>query len=321
MSTSTRSWKQFWAFYALTLLLLGIVPLLSALFGTSMDFGALAARASETSGVPWTSNLWDVVRLCFAEPGLWLLIVGSAVPSFAALIVLAAARNRWQWRAFARRFRPLGLSGESLRRELASYGLLVVSVVLCLLAAFALREWLAPGEYVQTPVRLSWGVLSALVFAALLDQGAVLEEAGWRGYATPLLQNGLLDPLRAALLVGVLWGFWHVPRDVVSGLVEQFGLAQYALLYLPAFTLGTVTVSIVAAYFMNRLGGSLIPAIMVHGLTNDAVGFAGMATIERALTPDHQLSKALPFLALSIGIVLVGGSELGRRRPGRPHAR
>jgi len=44
------------------------------------------------------------------------------------------------------------------------------------------------------------------------------------------------------------------------------------------------------------------------------VGFAGMATIERALTPDHQLSKALPFLALSIGIVLVGGSELGRRR-------
>jgi hypothetical protein len=319
MSTSTRSWKQFWAFYTLTLLLLGIVPLLSTVLGTSMDFGALAARASETSSVPWTSNLWDVVRLCFAEPGLWLLIVGSAVPSFAALVVLAAARNSRQWRAFARRFRPLGLSGESLRRELASYGLLVVSVVLCLLAAFALREWLAPGEYVPTPVRLSWGVLSALVFAALLDQGAVLEEAGWRGYATPLLQNGLLDPLRAALLVGVLWGLWHVPRDVVSGLVEQFGLAQYALLYLPAFTLGTVTVSIVAAYFMNRLGGSLIPAIMVHGLTNDAVGFAGMATIERALTPDHQLSKALPFLALSIGIVAVAGRALGLR-PKSPQA-
>jgi hypothetical protein len=280
-----------------------------------MDFGSLAARASETTGVPWTSNLWDVVRLCFAEPGLWLLLVGSAVPSLAALVVLAAARDSGQWRAFARRFRPLARSDEPLRRALGSYALLVVSVVLCLLAAFALREWLSPGEYAQTPVRVSWSLLSALVLAALLDQGAVLEEAGWRGYATPLLQNGLLDPLRAALLVGVLWGLWHVPRDVVTGLVERFGLLQYALLYLPSFTLGTVSVSIVAAYFMNRLGGSLIPAIMVHGLTNDAVGFAGMATIERALTPDHQLTKALPFLALSIGIVLLAGRELGRPRP------
>jgi membrane protease YdiL (CAAX protease family) len=233
--------------------------------------------------------------------------------------MLAAARDATQWRALAGRLRPFGRSGESLRKEVASYGLLVVSVVLCLLAAFALREWLAPGAYAHTPVRLSWSVLSALALAALLDQGAVLEEAGWRGYATPLLQQGVLDPLRAALLVGVLWGLWHVPRDVVAGLVERFGLLQYTLLYLPSFILGTVSVSIVAAYFMNRLGGSLIPAIMVHGLSNDAVGFGGMATIERALTPDHQLTKALPFLALSIGIVAVAGRALARR-PESPQA-
>jgi hypothetical protein len=318
LPTGTRRgpWKRFWVFYALSLAFLGLVPLLSACFGTSMDFGSLAARASEATGVPWTSSLWDVVRLCLAEPGLWLLLVGSAAPAFAALAVLAAARDTSQWRAFVRRLRPVGLSGGSIRSELGSYALLVVSIVLCLLTVFALRQWMSPGEYTQTPIQPSWALLSALVFAALLDQGAVLEEAGWRGFGTPHLQAGLLDPLRAALLIGILWGLWHVPRDVVSGLVQQFGLVKYAFVYLPAFTLGTISVSIIAAYFMNRLGGSLIPAVMVHGLSNDAVGFAGMATIERALTPDHQLSGALPFLALSIGIVILSGRELGRRPQG-----
>ena len=27
--------------------------------------------------MPWTSNLFDVLRLCLAEPGLWLLLLGN----------------------------------------------------------------------------------------------------------------------------------------------------------------------------------------------------------------------------------------------------
>ena len=62
---------------------------------------------------------------------------------------------------------------------------------------------------------------------------------------------------------------------------------------------------------MNRLGGSLLPAIIVHGLANDAMGIAGLATVERALTPDHQLTKAAPFLALALLITLRSGRQLG----------
>ncbi|WP_420433946.1 hypothetical protein [Hyphobacterium sp.] len=65
-------------------------------------------------------------------------------------------------------------------------------------------------------------------------------------------------------------------------------------------------------YFMNRAGGSLLPAIMVHGLGNDAMGFSGRATIETALTPGHQITKALPFLMVALILILLSGSRLGR---------
>jgi hypothetical protein len=64
-------------FYLLTILLLALVPILSALLGLSMDFGAIATEASRQSGIPWTSNLIDVIRLALIEPGLWLLILGA----------------------------------------------------------------------------------------------------------------------------------------------------------------------------------------------------------------------------------------------------
>jgi hypothetical protein len=303
--------KRFVIFYALTFLLLGLVPLLSAAFGTSMNFGEIAARASEETGIAWTSNLLDVVGLCLVEPGLWLLLLGSAVPSLAALATLAISRDGLGWRALVSRFRPLGPRPGTLSRALSNYTVLVVGITLCLIAVFAFRQWASPGEYEQAPGLLSWSLLTTLAFAALLDQGAVLEEAGWRGYATPLLQENWLTPLTAAVAVGVAWGLWHVPRDVVSGVIERLGLLTYVLLYLPAFTLGTVTVSIIASYFMNRIGGSLLPAIMVHGLSNDAMGLAGLATIERALTPDHQFTKAAPFLVFAIAILLVSGPRLG----------
>jgi hypothetical protein len=57
-----------------------------------MNFAAAGARASAETGLAWTSNLLVMVRLCLAEPVLWLIVFGSAVPSIASLLVVA--RNR-----------------------------------------------------------------------------------------------------------------------------------------------------------------------------------------------------------------------------------
>lgn len=303
------TFKSFVIYFLLTILLLALVPLLSILFGTSMDFAVLAAEASEQSGIPWTSNLIDVVRLSLVEPGLWLLVLGSFVPTLAALVVLVGTRNRPGLRTLLRRFDPLGLRHVTIRRAIGNYALLSLGMLLCLSLTYWIRGAIGPA-YQRDSLSLSFGLLLTILFSALLDQGAVLEEPGWRGYAANLLQGGDINPLLAAIVVGAAWSFWHIPRDIVGGLIGELGALNYLLLYLPAFTLGTVTVSIIAALFMNRTGGSLIPAILAHGLANDAIGLSGQATIDQALTAGHQITKALPFLLFAILLVIWQGSRL-----------
>lgn len=309
----SSGWRRVGWFFALTLLLLLLVPLIHAVSGSGpLDFDAAAARASAETGLAWTSNLWIVVQLCRAEPQLWLLVLGSAVPSLAALVVCGGS-GRSQVRRLLARFRPVS-SETPWPRALRSYGLLVAVLPVCLLAVYALRLLLPGPEYSQPAGLFGPALAASLLTAAFLDQGAVLEELGWRGYALPELQAGLLGPLGAAVLVGVGWGLWHVPRDVVAGVIDRLGMLQYLLLFLPAFVAGTVTMSIVAAYFVNRSGGSVIPAIMVHGLGNDAVGLSGLAAMDVALSPYHQATKALPFAVLAICLVALSGTRLGLAR-------
>jgi len=300
------TWSRLAVFYALTFLLLIGIPLVHALTATgALELGAAGARASAETGLAWTSNLLVVIRLCVAEPVLWLIVFGSAVPSLAALIVCSAGRS--QVRVLVSR---LGL-GIPWRHALREYALLSLLMVLGLLSVFAFRAILPGPEYTRPAGLIGPGLAGALLAAAFLDQGAVLEELGWRGYALPELQAGAQSPLGAAVLVGVAWGLWHVPRDVTWGVVERLGTSRYLILFLPSFLAGTVAISIIAAYFVNRSRGSVIPAIIIHGLGNDAVGLSGTASMELMLSPYHQATKALPFAFIALAIVVVAGRRLG----------
>ena len=61
---------------------------------------------------------------------------------------------------------------------------------------------------------------------------------------------------------------------------------------------------------MNKMGGSVIPAIVIHGITNDAIGLSGAASIVDALTPYHQITRAIPFTVIAIALVRFSGSNL-----------
>ncbi|MBW2316752.1 MAG: CPBP family intramembrane metalloprotease [Deltaproteobacteria bacterium] len=229
-------------------------------------------------------------------------------------MTLALVRDRAAWRDWLSRFSPIG--PDPLDRDtwgvVQDVALMVIGLLVAQLVVFELRNWIEPGMYVRDPALFGVGLVSSILFAVLLDQGAVLEEGGWRGYATPLLQNRNVSPLKVAILIGTVWGLWHVPRDVVTGVIERLGMFEYLALFLPSFVFGTITMSVIASYFMNRLGGSVWPAIIVHGLGNDAMGFSGLVTIEQALTPYHQITKAIPFALVALLIVAASGRRLGR---------
>ena len=298
-------------FGILTFILLGLVPLVDfVLAAGGENITEVALRASEKTGLTWTSNLLVVIRMAIAEPALLLLLVGSMVPALAAVVTLTFMNQPNKWKSFLGRLNPVRET--QVGAALVTYGMIFVTLIPALLVVLYVRQ-LTGGQYVGSLTMLNLASITMIVTLAFLDQGAVLEELGWRGFAAPELQRTMQSPLCVALAIGIFWGLWHLPRDLTTGVLERLGPTVYMALYLPSFLLGTISVSIIASYFMNRLGGSVIPAVMIHGITNDSVGISGSASIIDALTPYHQFTKNSVLALVAIAIVIIAGSSLGRR--------
>ena len=90
------------------------------------------------------------------------------------------------------------------------------------------------------------------------------EELGWRGYALPLLLEKR-SPVMASLILGVLWGFWHLPTFLVPG-TPQYGLP------LTAFVLLTIEYSILMTWLFLHTCGSVLLATLFHGAINLSQG-------------------------------------------------
>lgn len=93
-------------------------------------------------------------------------------------------------------------------------------------------------------------------FVSLFLRGAFGEEFGLRGFALPQLQ-ARMSPFHASLVIGVLWGAWHLPvlwgRDILSILV---------------FALLAIGLSMLFTLLFNGSGGSLIPVLLFHATQN-----------------------------------------------------
>lgn len=83
----------------------------------------------------------------------------------------------------------------------------------------------------------------------------------WRGLALPLLQRRLA-PLWAALLLGVVWGVWHLPAFWLSG-TPQSGWG-----FTP-FLVGSVCLSVIVTPLFNAARGSILLAVLYHFQANN----------------------------------------------------
>ena len=111
------------------------------------------------------------------------------------------------------------------------------------------------------------------------------EELGWRGYALPLLLEKR-SAVTASLILGALWGLWHLPTFLVPG-TPQYGLP------LAAFVLLTVEYSILMTWvFLNTLGSVLI-ATLFHGAINLSQGIllGGVDGASRYLAAEHRVRR------------------------------
>lgn len=95
------------------------------------------------------------------------------------------------------------------------------------------------------------------------------EEAGWRGYALPRLQERL-GSLGATAVLSVIWAAWHLP--LLPVLTSFAVVAQPAML--PIFWFGLACLSMVLTWLYNRSGASIAIVALWHGTYNVAAGTA-----------------------------------------------
>lgn len=205
-----------------------------------------ASGASVRRGDAWPTHL----------PGL-------AAPLVAAAVVLAVVEGRRGLRRWAGAFGRLPRGRAAIVVACAPLAVLLVTLIV----AAALGDVEAAGRYSGAAAGLGWVVL-AVTF------NAFGEEAGWRGFALPRLQDRL-GPLRASLMLAVLWAGWHAPLFVVLDSYAGFGP-----LTLLGFLVGIGAGSVVLTSVYNLSGGSILAAAVWHAGYNLAVATdaAGDAT-------------------------------------------
>jgi membrane protease YdiL (CAAX protease family) len=207
-------------------------------------------------------------------------------PAFAALVVAAVTDGRPGLR---------DLLGRLVRWRVGARWYAVALGLPMVLALSAAGLNLILGA--QTS--LNFGGLSFLNFVVFVL--IVGEELGWRGYALPRLL-AKRSALAASLILGALWGAWHLPTFFVPG-TPQHGLP------FSVFVLLTMAYSVVIGWVYVQARGSVLIASLLHGAINFSQGFF-LGGVHPA--KEYWLLAAV-YSSAALAVALVFGTNLSRK--------
>jgi uncharacterized protein len=180
------------------------------------------------------------------------IIVGMFAPAGAAVVM------------------RLGVSREGLRGSLGPigrwryWGLAFLGPMALVLATLAVSVVFGLAEFRLGSDMPAWQVLLLLLvvgtpLSAVLAFG---EEYGWRGYLLPKLLP--LGEVKAAIIVGLIWGPWHLPLLLVG--LNFPGKNPWAVL--GVMTASTIALSLLFTRLFVAAGGSVVVLALMHGSLN-----------------------------------------------------
>jgi len=168
-----------------------------------------------------------------------LLILGSYAPTIATLVVLALLREPVESQAWRQRLRIWRVSAIwYLVAGLVPTGTWISAVAVMTLL----------GK--EVPIQLA----SLLVFPVILITN-LGEEFGWRGFALPRLMTAF-RPLPAGLVLGLIWGLFHIPL--------YWDRPLFALVFIVL----ALALSVFLAWLFVHTGGSVLLCTLFHAVYN-----------------------------------------------------
>lgn len=138
-----------------------------------------------------------------------------------------------------------------------------------ILIGIPLLGWIATLVTESNPLKET-GNLTQLLWQLfyVLITGPLCEELGWRGYALPRLLDRF-SPFTSSLILGVIWGVWHLPSFFVGGMVQK-GMS------LLIFVLYTPCLSVLMTWVFQHTRGSVLSAVMIHFMVNFCATILGV---------------------------------------------
>ena len=180
-----------------------------------------------------------------------------------------------------------------------------IPVVLLMPAVTGLAYGLmyATGRAVRPPVAPALALFPIFLIAALG------EELGWSAYALDPMQRRW-TPLRAALLLGVIWALWHVIAMVQAG---------QSAVWIAWGCLDMVATRVLMVWIYNGAGKSVFAVALYHAIANLSI-----KTLFPGGSYEAERLVSLILVGVAVSVILV------HRRPrgplpfshgGRVHAR
>lgn len=227
-----------------------------------------------------------------------MLVAGTFGPGIAAIVTMMGLGGRtsirgdiagfWKWR--------LGASTWVLI-AIAPVATILVAIGLGRAAGAPAVPWNDPGQ---------WYLAIAVLAYVTLFGGPLGEELGWRGFALDRLQNRM-PPIAAVLLLGLVWGLWHLPLFWIDGTVQQ-------QIPIAAFLAQTTVTSVIYGWLWN-VTGSLPAVIGIHAVTNTAVGLFPVLPEEADSVLPLWFAIALAGLLALVLLARTGGRLAYERLP------
>ncbi|HVA76684.1 MAG TPA: CPBP family intramembrane glutamic endopeptidase [Candidatus Binataceae bacterium] len=111
-------------------------------------------------------------------------------------------------------------------------------------------------------------VVLVILGSFLADPGPLGEELGWRGFALGRLLKQR-SALGAAIILGIVWGAWHLPAFFIGGLPQSS-------MSIPVFMASIVALSVLMTWAFNGTRGSILIAILIHWTFNTCMDLTRM---------------------------------------------
>jgi membrane protease YdiL (CAAX protease family) len=213
-------------------------------------------------------------------PAMIALLIGSWLPDAVGLLVTGVAGGRG---ALRKLFDKVLLWRIPLR-WFAIALLLPVALTLLTIGIYTLLGNAMP---VFAPASQLLPIVLVSVFT-----GALGEELGWRGTALPRLQSRW-TPLISSLILGPLWGLYHLPALLLSGFPQQD-------LPIVPFIVASLALTILVTWTFNHTRGSLIPVFLYHFSFNLMLNLTGIIRIPGLFSLLAGLSSVVAFAVIAL---------------------